>query len=200
MPEQDVSNSSTTAPNAAAIGREVRAARVSAGLSMRELASRIETSQPFVSNIENGRIFPSLRTLAVIAEVLSVTPDRLLPAHEHLERRDALTGMRKRGPGAPASRRLVGSEATMLQAFRVELAAGETEPRPFVHDGEDIVFVLRGQVEVLREGQGGAVTGEGETVHIQGVVPHRLKGGAEGAEVLIISRDGSQHAETESSS
>ena len=199
MPQPDLPVPSKAAPNAAAIGREVRAARLSAGLSMRELASRIDTSQPFVSNIENGRIFPSLRTLALIAEVLQVTPDRLLPAHEHVERREASAGMRARENDAPPTRKLVGSEATILQAFRVQLGAGETEPRPFVHDGEDVLFVLSGHVVVLREGEISTAVGEGETVHVVGSIPHRLRGGPDGAVVLVISRDGSQHAEMEMS-
>jgi ribosome-binding protein aMBF1 (putative translation factor) len=47
----------------AAIGSSVRQARLRTGLSTRELAQRASLSQPFLSNIENGRSSPSVATL-----------------------------------------------------------------------------------------------------------------------------------------
>lgn len=181
-------------PTAAEIGAEIREARTRSGLSMRDLAALIQTSQPFVSNVENGRIFPSLRTLSVIARALEVPVEELLPSTERLECREATTGMRPRREGEELARRLVGGEGT-LNAFRMELRPGELEPRPFVHAGVDVLYTVRGSVELHREGVGPIRLRGGQSMHLDGDVPHRLGGGSEGGVVIVVSTDCSQHAE-----
>jgi transcriptional regulator with XRE-family HTH domain len=168
------------------IGAEVRAARTARGLSTRQLAQLIGTSQPFVSNIENGRIFPSLRTLALLAEALEVSPSRLLPASERVERLPAAAGMRARRPNEAPVRRLVGAPDRELAAFRVELAAGESEDRPRLHGGEDFVTVLEGELDVLREGQPATRLRAGDALWLDGSIPHRLAAPLEAAAIALV--------------
>lgn len=56
----------------------IRAARRAAGLSLRELARRIEVSPATLSAVENGRTGLSVARLARLAEALGVSPARLL--------------------------------------------------------------------------------------------------------------------------
>ncbi|MFT4122646.1 MAG: XRE family transcriptional regulator [Microbacteriaceae bacterium] len=183
---------------AARIGAEVRAARIALALSTRDLAVRIGTSQPFVSNIENGRIFPSLRTLGLLAEALGVPTARLLPVTERVERVPGATGMRPRRPKEPPGRRLLGGADRDLAVHRVELLPGEAEPRPHVHGGEDFVQVLQGGLDVLREGEPAARLRAGEGLWLDGAVPHRLAAPqrAGGVALLIVAgaSAGSAHA------
>lgn len=154
------------------IGEEVRAARTAIGLTTRQLSQRIGTSQPFVSNIENGRIYPSLRTLTLLADALEVPRSRLLPAAERVERVSA-AAIRRRG-GEPAARTVLGGADRDLEVVRVELAPGEREPRPCSHDGEELVLVLDGEVDLLREGVPALRLTTGDTAWVDGAVPHRL--------------------------
>jgi transcriptional regulator with XRE-family HTH domain len=57
-----------------AIARAVIAARARAGLNQTELATRMETSQPFVARLESGRTLPSMRTLLKVAEATGTEP------------------------------------------------------------------------------------------------------------------------------
>lgn len=168
------------------------------GLSTRELAKRIGTSQPFVSNIENGRIFPSLRTLELLAVALGTEADKLLPANERAERVSDAVGMRARRSGENATRRLLGAPDRELQAYRVELRPGESEPRPFAHDGEDFVFVLDGELSVLREGLPAARLARGDAIWLDGSIPHRLSadGGASspGIALITVANGGEAHS------
>lgn len=59
------------------LGRQITAARDLMGLSQRELARRVESSQNAISNIENGNTDPSYTLLSKIAEVLETTLERL---------------------------------------------------------------------------------------------------------------------------
>ena len=58
-----------------AIARAIIAARAHAGLSQAELATRMQTSQPFVARLESGRALPSMRTLLRVAEATGTVPE-----------------------------------------------------------------------------------------------------------------------------
>ncbi len=55
-------------------GRRVRELRQNRGLSLRELAKRLEISAPFLSDIELGKRYPSEDILAPMARELGVSP------------------------------------------------------------------------------------------------------------------------------
>ncbi len=52
------------------VGSAVRAARVRAGMSQAELASRAGTSQPAIARLEQGRVSPTIISLDRIARAL----------------------------------------------------------------------------------------------------------------------------------
>ncbi len=68
-----------TAPDdgASPLGERLRAERDRLGLSLRELARRLEVSPSLVSQIETGKIQPSVRTLYAIVSELGVSLDEL---------------------------------------------------------------------------------------------------------------------------
>src|ERR1051325_103221 len=59
------------------LGQKIRELRDSADLSLRELASRIQVSAPFLSDIELGRRFPSEEVLRKLANVVSISLENL---------------------------------------------------------------------------------------------------------------------------
>lgn len=54
------------------LGETIRTYREEAGLSLRELARKVNVSAPFMSDVELGRRFPKEETLQAIAAVLKV--------------------------------------------------------------------------------------------------------------------------------
>ncbi|WP_326594515.1 helix-turn-helix domain-containing protein [Streptomyces sp. NBC_01803] len=67
-------------PDASAlVGAAVRAARLRAGLSTRELAALAGISQPFLSQVERGQSAPSVNTVYRLAEALGLSPAALMP-------------------------------------------------------------------------------------------------------------------------
>src|SRR5437764_4887990 len=69
------------------LGPRLRAIRVARGMGLRELARRLELSPSLISQIETGKIRPSVRTLYALASEFGVTTDELLfdqaPPSEH---------------------------------------------------------------------------------------------------------------------
>jgi len=61
------------------LGEKLRAARMSKNLSLRELAAKAEVSASLLSQIENGKANPSVRSLHSIADALSVPIDYFFP-------------------------------------------------------------------------------------------------------------------------
>lgn len=171
-PASRASADETRSAVAEGIGSEVRAARTLRGMSMRELAGRIGTSQPFVSNIENGRIFPSLRTLGLLASALEVPVGRLLPSTDRVEKVTAATIRRPRGRSESHVRRLL--TAGELCAVRIEVSPGAVEGRPVLHEGEEFVVLLEGVLVLLREALPPLRMERGDTLWLDGTVPHRF--------------------------
>jgi transcriptional regulator with XRE-family HTH domain len=70
-------------PNAAspldAVGQKLRRARLAAGMSVREMARRVDVSPSFISQVELGRTKPSVGTLYAIATEMGVPLDDLMP-------------------------------------------------------------------------------------------------------------------------
>jgi len=73
----------TTGPNgididAETFGSRLRAERQRQGVGVRELSRRIEVSASMISQIERGRVMPSVNTLFAITTVLGISLDALL--------------------------------------------------------------------------------------------------------------------------
>ena len=60
------------------LGAAIRAERLTAGLSLRELAERTRVSNAYLSQIERGLHEPSLSVLSAIARALDVSLEALL--------------------------------------------------------------------------------------------------------------------------
>jgi transcriptional regulator with XRE-family HTH domain len=87
------------------LGERLRKERDRHGLSLRELARRLEVSPSLVSQIETGKIQPSVRTLYAIVSELGVSLDELFAP-------PAALGAAQARAAAPAGRARVSREGT----------------------------------------------------------------------------------------
>src|SRR3954470_20635632 len=60
------------------LGPRLRAIRLRQGIGLRELARRLDLSPSSISQIETGKIRPSVRTLYALASEFGVTVDEVL--------------------------------------------------------------------------------------------------------------------------
>jgi transcriptional regulator with XRE-family HTH domain/mannose-6-phosphate isomerase-like protein (cupin superfamily) len=81
LPYPDPADSSVTPVTSPldAVGQQLRRARLAAGISVREMARRVDLSPSFISQVELGRTKPSVGTLYSIATELGVPLDDLMP-------------------------------------------------------------------------------------------------------------------------
>lgn len=66
-------------PSPGSVGEQVRQLRVSAGLTQRQLAARIGSTQPAVAHLEAGRRTPTLATLQRLARALGRDVTLIVP-------------------------------------------------------------------------------------------------------------------------
>jgi quercetin dioxygenase-like cupin family protein/lambda repressor-like predicted transcriptional regulator len=128
------------------IAAMVRSRRKSHGWSMRELAKRAGVSQPFVSKLENGQLLPSLPTLYALASALGTNPSNLLPS---IGKQSATDGVHIPHTGSPSDspvRIMAGGPETSTQVYLFELRAGAGDSEYFQHGGEEIAYVIEGEV------------------------------------------------------
>jgi transcriptional regulator with XRE-family HTH domain len=82
-PTELVPRTRRSAIHAQIVGQRIRVARDEVGLTQRQLAERMEVSQPVIAALEAGRGNPTIGQLAAVADALQVAFDvefSLLPA------------------------------------------------------------------------------------------------------------------------
>ncbi len=183
------------------LGQAIRAAREQRGLSLRELARRVNVSPSFVSQIELGKANPSVGTLYSLVSVLGTTLDDLMGDSSD---EDAGSGplvdasiVDDHTPGSwprvdvplqPAEgrkrvemsgvvwERLTHDHDPYVDFLHVEYAPGSSSCAPeqmMRHGGREYGHLLHGRLDV----QVGFETyslGPGDSIHFDSMTPHRL--------------------------
>ena len=180
----------------AGLGSQIRAARQAAGISVRELARRIDVSGSFISQVELGRARPAIGTLYSIVSELGLSLDGLLeeshsPASgENPPRRpETPVGRDGRLPGyQPADdranfrvgqvlwERLTPTDDSRADFLRISYPAySESCPADNLqrHEGWEYGYIVEGQldVQVMFESQ---TLSEGDSINFDSGLPHRL--------------------------
>lgn len=175
-----------------AIGGAIRAARLAAGLSMTALAERCGVSQPYLSQLENGKGSPSINTLYKLANALGVSPQDLLPDEADevvviLKGSRAATPIEER-PDAALARVLLGAPDHLLQVQEVSVDRDQFLGGFFDHEGEEFLYVLEGQITVEIGSRPATALEAGDSVWYAATLPHRWTLiGDEPARMLVVS-------------
>lgn len=182
------------------IGAALRSHRLAAGLTMRELAARCGLSQPFLSNIENGRGMPSVATLYRLASSLDVDVHDLLPASDEedvvlLRAADALHLLVADQADSATSRVLAAGRNSTLQARHFQISPGQPIGDWFEHDGEDLVIVIAGTLHIeFADGRTFSLA-TGDSLWHRSEIAHRWRvGQQETTEVILITTHTVHHA------
>jgi transcriptional regulator with XRE-family HTH domain len=171
-------------------GRTVRERRREQQLTMVELAARCELSQPFLSQIENGRAKPSMDSIYRIAHALDTTPQALfgeragVVAEPTLVRRnDPGVTVLDRGPESQV--RLVLPGAAPFHVLEFDGLPAEYE-QFWRHEGFEAVYVVAGRVEVRLDDERTVLeTGDFLSYPADRAHSHRSLSGP-GARILLI--------------
>ena len=168
------------------LGPQLRRLRLSRGLTLDGLAAVVGLDKGYLSRLERGRKSPSVAALLRLAAALGVTVAELLgEALPEDAVRVSRAARRRGGPGVEA---LTGGDAP-LAAFLVHPGAEFAEDGPHEHEGEELLYVLAGRIE-LAFADRSMVLEAGDAAEFAGHLPHRLRrlGEAPAAALVAIAR------------
>jgi len=191
--------------DAGAIGPQLRAAREQAGFSLRELARRTNLSASLISQVENGKVLPSLATLFKLTNELGsrvntmiFSPaDSLAPKMERErgsgEARQCVVrrgrGERIRLQSGVTWERLTPAADPQTDFLRVTYAVGGKScegDELMRHNGVEYGHVLSGTLRVTIGFQE-HLLGPGDSISFESSLPHRLETvGSEPVEAIWV--------------
>ncbi|HKL45767.1 MAG TPA: XRE family transcriptional regulator [Roseovarius sp.] len=165
-------------------GRKIKYVRLLKGYTLKQLAELVGCSESMVSKVENSRLSPSLAMLNRIAVALDVgVPDLLLQEGDDLTdgkvtvfpaNRFEISGTDKdeARAGVWFDRILPFGREGLLQVQMLHLEPGAEQPRFLHHEGEELIFVLDGVLDVIVEDQTYRV-GRGDMIYFSSMLDHR---------------------------
>lgn len=135
------------------IGQKISKWRKEKGLTLQQLADKVDLTAAFISQIEHDKASPSIATLKTIARALEVRVIDFF-ADELLEDPVVTTAedwTRVLIPGWQSdTRRMVRSVALKrMEPFFTTIEPGGRSREPYSHPGEEFGFVLEGEITIM---------------------------------------------------
>jgi transcriptional regulator with XRE-family HTH domain len=200
------------------LGPRLRAIRLRHGLSLRELARRVDLSPSSISQIETGKMQPSVRTLYALVTEFGITVDEVLfehapPSPDGASPSVSESSAAAAGPGLAVQRaeerpiitlnsgvtweRLMfwaDEDVEFIEATYPPGGASSPDDSLLRHSGHEFGYVLSGTLRIV-VGFDEFVLGPGDSITFPSSTPHRLSN--EGDEAVraiwvVRGRRGSQ--------
>jgi transcriptional regulator with XRE-family HTH domain len=178
------------------IGERIRRLRLKKSMGLVELGKHTGLSASFLSQLETGRVVPTLRNLARIAMVFSkdlsyffeTEPTAMFRVHRQKDR----VRLPQTGVEPPTyffeSLGYMVPDRHMDPYFAEFIPPARTaEPKAHVHAGFEFLYVLDGELE-LRHGDQECVLDAGDSVYFDAGTPHSYQcAGKRAAKVIIVT-------------
>jgi transcriptional regulator with XRE-family HTH domain len=178
------------------IGERIRRLRLKRSMGLVELGRHTGLSASFLSQLETGRVFPTLRNLARIAMVFSKDlsyffesePAAMFRVHRKKDR----VRMPQTGADQPAytfeSLAFLVPDRYMDPYFAEFVPQPpQVEPKSHVHSGFEFLYVLDGQLGLHHGGQE-TVLEPGDAVYFDSSTPHSYRcAGGKAVEAIIVA-------------
>ncbi len=178
------------------IGERIKRLRLKKSMGLVELGKHTGLSASFLSQLETGRVVPTLRNLARIAMVFSKDLSYFFEPEAHTLFRVHRKADRVRLPqsGVDNPTYYFESLAYMVPDRSLDPYYAEFIPlkgvgdiRPHVHPGYEFLYVLEGTLEI-KHGDKGSMLEAGDSVYFDASTPHSYRcAGKESAVALIVT-------------
>jgi DNA-binding transcriptional MerR regulator len=171
------------------LGGRLRARRHRAGLTLRTAAEKTGTSVSFLSAVERGVTGLSIARLHALVKLYGTTVQDLMAdgkPSSRLVRAAARPRLPASGSGVQIEQLAVGTLQMEPHFYRVEPGAGSEGT--YEHVGEELVFVLRGRLEVWLEERERYRLRAGDCLYFPSALPHRWRNpGPDVTELLWVN-------------
>ena len=162
--------------------------RIQAKLTLEELADATDLTRSYVSKIERGIATPSIGAALRLAGALGVPVESLFGSEPDNDSIMIVRGTFSKKAPAAGSRVVAGtSPGHRMLAFVLRPAEAKARNYPMSHhEGEEILYVLSGSIELQLAGQK-EVLQNGDCAHFNSTVPHKVTSlSGRDAQVLVV--------------
>jgi len=172
------------------IGKKIRKVRLEKKFKFDDLANETGLSKDFIKKVESGDKIPPVGTLLQISRALGIDSSFFLREQEANaddlaeNRAEAYT---KRTDNYAYTPLTSGAENKHLRAFRIVVEANQPHKGVgYQHEGEEFVYVLKGDVEI-QVGDNINSLSTGKSLHFNSAVKHDLRNtGKTDAELIVV--------------
>lgn len=179
------------------IGGKLRALRLKKKIALVDLGKHTGLSASMLSQLENGKLVPTLPTLARIAMVFDVGLDHFFGDRRRTKLFSIVRAQdRMRFPDRPSSTRpdfwfeslAYSAQDKSLQAYLAEFPERNgSEVREHSHEGAEFLHVMAGAVAIRYQDEE-FVLRQGDSVYFDASEPHSYRGlAAEPSKALVIT-------------
>ena len=178
------------------LGERIRRLRLKKSMGLVELGQHTGLSASFLSQLETGRVVPTLRNLARIAMVFSKDlsyffesePAAIFRVHRRRDRvRMPQTGVEPPTYSFESLGYMVPDRHMDPYFAEFVPLPAEVEPKSHLHAGFEFLYVLAGELTVRHGGQE-ALLSTGDAVYFDAGAPHSYRcAGSRPAEALIVT-------------
>lgn len=178
------------------IGRKLRQLRLRKKIALVELGKHTGLSPSMLSQLENGRLTPTLPTLARIAMVFDVGMEHFFGNRRGAKLFSVVRAKeRMRFPDLPDAPEpafffeclMFASEGKGLQAYIAEFPHRKQGSREHIHEGSEFLFVLEGSLEIHFQGEDHLLK-TGDSLHMDSSEPHSYRGTSKtGTRAVVVT-------------
>jgi transcriptional regulator with XRE-family HTH domain len=185
----------TGVPKEVRIGARLKHARMVRGLTLKKVADAAKCSESFISKLENDKASPSFTMLHRLTAILGANASALFAADDSFgnvvshpgARPVILTDRLRIGKGIRLERLIPYLHSFLLQGNIHHVAAGGGSGGNIVHSGEEVGYVLDGEIELTVDGRRYRAKA-GDSFHFRSELPHGYRNvGAKPARVIWIN-------------
>jgi transcriptional regulator with XRE-family HTH domain len=175
------------------IGERIKRLRLKKSMGLVELGRHTGLSASFLSQLETGRVVPTLRNLARIAMVFSKDLSYFFDTEPHpmfrIHRRKERVRLPQTGVESPTyyfeSLGYMVPDRHMDPYYAEFVPSPEIEPKAHLHQGFEFLYLLDGEL-AIRHGEHEATLEAGDAVYFDASTPHSYVCGGKRPAVAII--------------
>lgn len=163
------------------IGEKLKKSRNEKGMSLRELATKVELSASFLSQIEQGKASPSIENLKKIATTLDVRVSYLIEDEEdeikniHYTKKDEVKYLESKGSNTKMALLMPKNKEKNMEPIIYEIGINGESGRDFYsHGGEEFIYILDGELDVYIADKKYKLK-EGDSLYFKSQIKHRFK-------------------------
>jgi len=165
----------TSKPDDKSFGAKMEQLRGVRKMSLEQLAALTGLSQRYLREIEQGIANPTVAIVIQIAKALSIDSGSFLSAEEEASEKRRMESYYKRTQAYSYKTLTPDAERKHMKAFLITIDPKETHKMvEYRHEGEEFVFVLAGEVEVIVGEKQHHLKKDG-TLHFDSGTAHKLR-------------------------